>query len=106
MFEPEVWVTVAQNDNYKVSNYGRIKNADTGRMMALRVNKDGHGGLYVRLNHNAIQVARYVSHIVGAAFLKGYDDRYVMVHQDGDLTNNHIDNLIQDYGRHKVSPRG
>jgi hypothetical protein len=97
MFEPEEWKTIPENDRYMISNYGRVLNAETGHIMKL-TRRASNEDFIVRLNKNLTQIGCTVSHLVGAAFLKGYDPQYMMVHQDADLSNNHIDNLIQDHG--------
>lgn len=98
MFEPEEWKTIPENNHYLISNYGRVKNQDTGYIRKLQIKESGGmGDLQIFLKAGGTHVICLVARLVAEAFLEGYDPRYSVVHQDADYSNNHISNLIQDH---------
>lgn len=77
-----------------MSNFGRIRNDDTDRILTLTVNQ--HGVVQVGLVRNGAQFKRSVALLVAQAFLdpphpETFD---TPIHLDGDKFNNHIDNLM------------
>jgi hypothetical protein len=102
MFEPEEWKTVPENDHYAVSNYGRIKNKDTGYILRPQKKEVGkRGDCHIQLSAGGVKTMCLVARLVAEAFLPEFQSRYSVIHQDGDYTNNHVNNLIQD---HRLGP--
>lgn len=88
------WREIPDFPGYSVSNMGRIRNDRTDRIMALQINQ--HGIVHVGLFRDGKQHKRGVALLVCEAFLPPpspptFD---TPIHLDGDLTNNHIDNLM------------
>jgi len=89
----EEWREVQFFPGYSVSDTGRIRNDDTGRIMTLCVNQ--RGAVYVGLVRSHRQHIRSVSVLVARAFLpppklEAFD---TPINYDGDRRNNHTYNL-------------
>lgn len=79
---------------YSVSNFGRVRNDNTDRIMTLTINQ--HGIVQVGLVRGGMQFKRSVALLVARAFLDPpHPDTFdTPIHLDGDKFNNHIDNLM------------
>lgn len=88
------WKQIEGFPGYSVNIEGKIRNDNLDKIMALRVNQ--HGSVYVGLFKDGKQHARGVALLVCQAFLPpptppSFD---TPIHLDGDLTNNHLENLM------------
>ena len=94
MFEEE-WRPVNGFLRYNVSNYGRIMNVKTGRIMKQNPGERGYRSLMLR--HGGKGYNKRVNRLVAAAFCEvpeGYTmDELDVDHGDGDKSNNHAYNL-------------
>lgn len=63
----EIWKPIEKYHNHLVSNFGRIKNRITGRILKLRSDKNG----YLRLNfkYNSKHTTEKVHRLVAKAFI-------------------------------------
>ena len=79
--------------NYQVSNFGRIKNSKTGRIMKQSLHKCGY--LTVCLSRDCICKVHYVHQLIAQKFLQKPDNvnKYMVCHIDHDRENHQIDNL-------------
>lgn len=89
----EEWREIKFFPRYSVSDTGRIRNDDTGRILSLHRNQNGI--VYVGLVRGSIQHIRSVSLMVARAFLplpklETFD---TPINYDGDRENNHVYNL-------------
>jgi hypothetical protein len=81
---------------YKISNYGRVRNIASGRVLIPKLGS--HRYLNVNLRHNNKAKSFLVHQLVCEAFELENPKRYkTITHIDGNNENNHIDNLM--YGR-------
>lgn len=92
----EIWKPIRDLSTYAVSNYGRVRNIRTGRIMHLSETNGGY--LQVCLRKDGRYYDKRVHRLVACAFLSdGYDDFELdaldVNHIDGDKKNNHVDNL-------------
>lgn len=87
----EYWRTIPSFPVYSASNYGRIRNDSTGRIMHVYV--DTRGYLVLTLRRDNKQILQRVHRLVAEAFLGGPHPGLDVNHIDGDKTNNCIDNL-------------
>lgn len=87
------WREIEDFPGYSVSNLGRVRNDDTGRVLALQRNQ--HGVINVGLVRDGQQHKRSVAVLVAEAWLPETIEAFdTPIHLDGDLSNNHIDNLM------------
>lgn len=87
----EYWRTIPSFPVYSASNYGRIRNDGTGRIMHVYMNPRGY--LVLTLRRNNEQIMQRVHRLVAEAFLGGPHPDLDVNHIDGDKTNNCIENL-------------
>jgi len=94
MVDMEQWCSIPTFSNYSVSNFGRVRNEETGRNMALLRNQ--HGLVNVGLTRNRVQYKRCVARLVAQAFLPAppEDSFDTPINLDGDRTNNRAENLL------------
>lgn len=86
--EGEIWINTYYNDNYEVSNYGRVRNKKTQALHTITNNKDGYQKVSIK-GHN-IPLHR----LVLASFKPVLNWEYLDVdHIDGNRANNHLNNL-------------
>lgn len=89
----ERWLQIYDFPRYSVSNLGRVRNDDTGRIMSMI--KNAGGVLVVYLMGEDGQCARGVARLVANHFLPRSTDLHnTPLHLDGDKTNNAAYNLI------------
>lgn len=96
MYEEE-WRVIERYPKYEVSNYGRIRNIKTGRILQQAFNPNGYLMLTLYRGDGSVGRSVRVHRIVGEAFCENpYDcsvDELDINHDDGDKTNNHVYNL-------------
>ena len=89
----EVWVTIHDFPNYKISSSGRVANAKTGNILKESLTK--HGVVKIGLVHEGVQYTRSMSVLVAEMFVDGKTDLFnTPVHLDGNHLNNRSDNLV------------
>lgn len=90
----EIWRTIPDFPGYSVSNMGRVRNDDTGRLMALSRNQ--YGILYVGLVQGREQYKRSVAVLVAELFLPTWEsDAFdTPIHLNGDRTDCRVENLM------------
>lgn len=98
MIDPslEVWKPIVSFPRYSVSDYGRVLNESTGKLLALLRNQQGI--INVGLSRNRVQYKRSVSLLVASAFIpklatqrESFD---TPIHLNGDLSDNRATNLM------------
>lgn len=90
----EEWRKIERFRDYSVSTLGRVRNDETGRIMAQMRNQTGIR--YVGLTRNRKQIRRCVSILVAMAFLEEPEDKTFdsPINLDGDRSNNEVTNLM------------
>ena len=78
-------------ENYEVSNFGRIRNYKTGRILKPKINKQGY--YQVSLSSDGIPYTKYVHHLVGTMFIPNPENKKIIGHIDNNRLNNNIENL-------------
>ena len=94
----EQWRTIEQFPNYSVSNLGRVKRVltCTGKKLGEHVMTPyiGWGGArMVNLSDRKRRCAIRISRLVAKAFIPNPKNLEVVLHKDGDLLNDRMDNL-------------
>lgn len=91
----EAWVAVPDFHDYDVSDLGRVRRHDTGRILTVLRNLDGT--CYVGMARAGKQRRRSLALLVANAFVPKLSGRVEFdrpVHLDGDQTNNRATNLV------------
>ena len=95
----EIWKTVSRNNKYEVSNYGRIRNKDSGYILSTNPTKSHrHPQVFLRVHRSMYDKEQYtLSHIVFEEFVGHNTLPYgaKIGHRDGDIMNNKADNLYR-----------
>ena len=94
----EEWRTIDTFPNYAVSNLGRVKRilTQTGKSLGDRVLSPyiGWGGArMVNLSDRGRHRSMRISRLVATAFLPNPDGLQIVLHKDGDIMNDRLDNL-------------
>lgn len=91
-YNTETWKPINGFPKYHVSNQGRIKNIESGRIFT--GTKDAFGYVHVRLiNPEGTYTLRKIHRLVAEAFLPNPEGKPIIDHKDGDKTNNTLENL-------------
>lgn len=90
----EEWAPILEFPGYSVSSYGRVRNDETGRIMALTRNQ--HKIMHVGLTRDGEQYKRAIAPLVAHAFLDppALETFDTPINLDGDRSNNHVENLM------------
>ena len=88
----ETWASIEDFPPYEVSDSGRVRNGDNGRVLGIYDN--GHGVLQVVIRRGNCNNARAIHRLVAEAFLDPAPDDCVPMHVDGDWGNNKPENLV------------
>lgn len=89
----EIWYPIEEFPIYRVSNYGRVVNYNTGRI--LNQSTTGNGLMKISLVHDNVRYTRGVALLVAEAFVDGQTEVFnTPIHLDGNHENNHADNIL------------
>ena len=77
-------------ENYEVSNFGKVKDINTGRILRNQIDK--HGYYYVQLYKDG-KYSKNIHKLVANAFLPNPFQKLCVDHVDNDRLNNNINNL-------------
>lgn len=75
------------NPFYSVSNFGRIRNDKTNRVLSGSLHKDGY--IFVTIDGKQVPLHR----LIALVFCDGFEEGKVVNHKDGNKQNNFADNL-------------
>jgi len=88
----ETWANILEFPGYSVSDYGWVRNDDTGRTMAMQKNQSNV--VHVGLMRNAIQYKRSVPLLVARSFVDMPNEDFdTPIQLDGDPYNTHCLNI-------------
>lgn len=90
----ENWKRIDEFPKYSVSDRGRVRNDESGRMMTQLQNQTR--AIHVGLTKNLIQQRRSVALLVAEAFLPNFKGEKfdTPMHLNGDRRDNRVDNLV------------
>lgn len=89
-YEGEIWVEAWEFPNYEVSNYGRIRNARTEKV--LKLGNDGASYSMVRFYYGKKKYTRRVGRLIWASF-NGCSCENTIDHIDKNPSNDNLKNL-------------
>ncbi len=99
----EEWKAINDYEKYAVSNFGRVKNITTGKILAQSKTNKGYAKIFLR--NSTTQKTFLIHRLVSLYFLdepsqelkeaaqKTKDKKILVNHKDGNKLNNHVDNL-------------
>ncbi len=87
----EEYKIITGSENYEVSSFGNIRNANTKRMLKHQIDKGGYSTVSFRIA-GKLSVKK-IHRLVAITFLENEDDKPCIDHFDGNRHNNHIENL-------------
>jgi hypothetical protein len=89
----ERWSQIREFPDYSVSDHGRVRYDDSGRIMALTQNQ--HGVVNVGMTKQGVQYKRGVALLVATAFIERMDGPFdTPINVDGNRSNCHYTNLM------------
>lgn len=86
----EIWITINNFESYMVSNYGRIKKLCTNSKEKL-IKTQGKNKVSLYNNKNELKAT--LGRLVAQSFIRDLEENEIVIHIDGDITNNKVDNL-------------
>ena len=87
----EEWKEISFNTAYEVSNLGRVKNRNTGKVLAERDN--GHGYKIISFYYGDNGRTYYIHRLVAGEFIPNPLNKPEVNHLDGNKGNNQVNNL-------------
>lgn len=91
MSEVETFVKIDGFENYEVSNLGRVRNIESGRVLKPRLHRDGYlvHGLYGYDKRKFL----FLHRIIATAFIDNPEEKPCVNHIDENKLNNDLSNL-------------
>ena len=87
----EVWKTMKEQEDYEISNLGRIRTKRTGRIRKTTISNKGYKQIIVYINKKPKTF--YVHRLVASNFIKNPNNYKEVNHINEDKLNNNSDNL-------------
>lgn len=87
----EIWKVVEDLPRYEISNHGRLRNKETGRVLKTHVSKLGYEEINIRFN-NTLHF-RSIHRLVAKAFIQNPENKPEVNHIDENKLNNTVENL-------------
>ena len=89
----ERWKIIEWYESYAVSNFGRVRNLNTGRLLKHQNSKRGGNYAFINLSKEGKRVNRNVHTLVAYAFLGDRPEEKLIHHIDENRMNPRADNL-------------
>lgn len=87
----EIWKDInGYEGHYQISSYGRVRNVDSGYILAGDTNNIGYKRVWLYV---PVKKRFFVHRLVAVHFCDGYQEGLVVNHKDGNKLNNHVTNL-------------
>lgn len=81
------------DENYHISNFGRLKSFKSGKPKILKPTLHTGGYMTVKLQIDGKQQTMYLHRVVAEKFIPNLDNKATVNHRDGNKFNNSVDNL-------------
>jgi hypothetical protein len=88
----EKWLTTTVSDDYEVSDLGRVRRKDTGRILAIKPRANGYVSVMLSVKPK-VKRRFYVHRLVAMAFLGGIPDGKQVNHKNFIRSDNRDSNL-------------
>lgn len=91
----EFWVDIDGDPRYSVSEFGRVRNNKTGKILRPQMNQQGTPFFRLREGIHGRPHSRSLNILVAEIFVEGQDEIFnTPIHLNGDRTDCHADNLM------------
>ena len=87
----EVYESIDEFENYEVSNFGNVRNVNTG--LVLKKCVGNHGYYVINLMKDKKRIQKLVHQLVANKFVENKNNKPHIDHIDGDKLNNYVSNL-------------
>ncbi len=87
----EIWKLIKGFDGYQISNYGRVRNVNTGKILKPQTRPDGYISIYI--GKRGSQKNRKLHRIIAEAFIPNPNNYPEVNHKNEDKSDNRIENL-------------
>lgn len=87
----EIWKDIKDYENYSISNFGKVKNNNTQKILMSRDN--GNGYKIIRLWKNNKEKVMYIHRLIAIYFIQNLDNKPEVNHINGIKYDNSIENL-------------
>ena len=87
----EKWKILNENNNYSISNLGRIKNNITNVLLHPDIHNKGYYRIFIKVNNH--RTTLFIHRLVAKYFVNNENGYNIVDHIDGNKLNNKIDNL-------------
>lgn len=87
----EIWKVIEEYPNYEVSNFGRVRNLKSNKLLKFDLYEQGY--YRVQLFKNNKKKNKRVHRLVALSFIQQIPNKPDVNHKDGNKLNNHVDNL-------------
>mgnify|MGYP003314694303 CR=1 FL=1 len=89
----EVWEAVDGYNDYKVSNYGRVKSYKRNRERLLKPYRNTDNYLQITFCQDGSKKKFLLHRVIAETFLPNPLGKELISHRDGNIQNNSLDNL-------------
>ena len=87
----EEYRAIVDFSNYEVSNHGNVRNKTNNKLFKFSPDKDGY--LRANLTNENGKKTKRLHQLVANAFLENILNKQFVDHKDGNVVNNHVNNL-------------
>lgn len=87
----EIWKVIKENEEYEISNLGRVRNKTTKKIKKTRTNNKGYEN--VTFYNDKKQKTFYIHRLVAGNFIDNPNNYNEVNHKDENKLNNCVDNL-------------
>lgn len=87
----EIWKVISWNDNYSVSNYGKVKNNQSGSILLLKPHVSGYVKSRIGSGKNKKLISLH--RLVAECFIPNPENKPTVNHKNGDKSDNRVENL-------------
>ena len=86
----ERWKVIDGWERYEVSDAGRVRNSETGKLLRLRSDKNGYQ--MITFSIDSRRTTKKIHRLVAEAFIPNDGNKPQVNHKDGNHRNNHVEN--------------